>query len=118
MPIYHFQKFRKLCVSLEIRHFAGLQLQLQLISDESDEFGIRRLALRIADGIAEEPLERIQIPSVPGYFDGMSDGPFHSAGGGLEGFCHLRVEHLGDGIGGLAARLGILPDVAGEPYKD
>ena len=29
----------------------------------------------------------------------MSDGPFHSAGGGLEGFCHLRVEHLGDGVG-------------------
>ena len=29
----------------------------------------------------------------------MADGPLHSAGGGLEGFRHLRVEHLGDGIG-------------------
>ena len=72
---------------------------MELVSNKRNKFRIRRLALRIADGIAEEPLERIQIPSVPGYFDGMSDGPFHSAGGGLEGFCHLRVEHLGDGVG-------------------
>ena len=28
----------------------------------------------------------------------MSDGPLHSGRGGLECFCHLGVEHLGDGI--------------------
>ena len=29
----------------------------------------------------------------------MPDGAFHTAGGGLECFCHLGVEYLGDGIG-------------------
>ena len=40
----------------------------------------------------------------------MADGSFHSGRGGLEGLCHLGVEYLRDGIGGLAARLGVLPD--------
>ena len=29
----------------------------------------------------------------------MADGPFHPAGGGLEGLRHLGVQYLGDGIG-------------------
>ena len=29
----------------------------------------------------------------------MADGSFHSAGGGLECFCHLGVQYLGDGVG-------------------
>ena len=117
MPIYHFQKFRKLCVSLEIRHFAGLQLKLQLVSDKRNKLRIRGFSLGIADGIAEKSLQGIQIPSVPGYFDGMADGPFHSAGGGLEGFRHLGVQYLGDGIGVLTARLGALLDAMFETYK-
>ena len=99
MPIYHFQKFRKLCVSLEIRHFAGLQLKLQFVSDKGDEFGIRGFSLGIADRIAEKSLQSVQVASVPGDFDGMPDGALHPAGCGLEGFCHLGVQHLGDGVG-------------------
>ena len=88
----------------EICYCAGLQLKLQFVCNLGNKFGFRWLALRIADGIAEEPLERIQIPSVPGHFDGMADGTLHSGRGGLECLGHLRVQYLGDGIGGLAAR--------------
>ena len=66
-------------------------MQLQLISDQGDEFGIGGFSLGIADGIAEKSLQRIQIPSVPGDLDGMSDSSFHTAGGSLEGFRHLGV---------------------------
>ena len=33
----------------EIRYFAGLQLQLQFVSDEGDEFRIRGFSLGIAE---------------------------------------------------------------------
>ena len=73
---------------LEIRNLAGLQLKLQFVRNQGDEFGIRRFTFRIADGIAEEPLKGIQIPSVPGRFEGMPDGLFHSVRGGLNCFHH------------------------------
>ena len=91
---------------------------MKLVSDQCDKFRIRGFSLGIADGVAEEPLERIQVASVPGNFDGMADGTLHSGRGGLECLGHLRVQYLGDGVGGLAARLGASPDAAGEPYKD
>ena len=100
------QKLWKCRVPLEIRHFRRLQLQGQLVCDKGDKLRIRWFSLGIADGIAEKPLERIQVTSVPGYFDGVSDSPLHSAGGGLECFRHLGVQYLGDGIGVLTARLG------------
>ena len=82
----------------EIGNLGRLQLKLELVSDKGNKFRIRGFSLGIADGIAEESLECVQIPSVLGYFDGMADGPFHSAGGGLEGLCYLRIQYLGDGI--------------------
>ena len=89
----------------EIGHLRRFQLKRKLVSDKRNKFGIRRFSLGIADGIAEEALEGIQVTSVPGYFDGMADGSFHTAGCGLEGLGYLGVEHLGDGIGVLTARL-------------
>ena len=83
---------------LEICHFARFQLQLKLISDKRNKFRIRGFSLGIADSIAKKSLECIQIATIPGDFDGMSDGPLDAAGGGLECLCHLGVEHLGDGI--------------------
>ena len=71
---------------------------MKLICNKGDEFGIRGFSFGIADGIAEKSLQRIQIASVPGYFDSMADGPLHSAGGGLEGLRHLGVEYFGDGV--------------------
>ena len=82
----------------EIGNLTGLQLEGQFICDKGDELTIRGFSLGIADGIAEKSLERIQVASIPSYFDGMADGTLHTAGGGLESFCHLGVKHLGDGI--------------------
>ena len=73
-------------------------MQLKLVSDKGNKYRIRGFSLGIADGIAKEALQSIQITSVPGDFDGVADGAFHTAGGGLEGFCHLRVQNLGDGV--------------------
>ena len=70
----------------------------QFISDKGYKFGIRGFPLGVADGIAEKSLQRIQIASVPGDFDGVADGSLHTAGGGLECLGHLGVEHLGDGV--------------------
>ena len=92
-------------------------MKLQLIRDKSDKFGIGRFSLGVADGIAKESLQGVQIAPVPGDFDGVADGPLHSGRGGLEGFCHLGVQYLGDGIGVLTARLGDLPDALFETYK-
>ena len=83
----------------EIGNLAGLQLKLQFVSDQGDKIRIRRLSLGIADGVAEKSLQRIQVASVPGHFDGVADGSLHSGRGGLESLCHLGVEYLGDGIG-------------------
>ena len=86
-------------------------MKLKLVSDKGDEFRIGGLTLGIADGIPEESLECVQIASVPGYFDGVADGPFHSGWGGLEGLSHLGIEYLGDGIHGLVSPLEGLPEV-------
>jgi len=96
---------RCICAS-EMNRFFGFELQLELIGDEGDELGIRGFSLGIADGIAEKSLKCIQIASVPGYFNRVTDCSFHTAGSGLEGFRHLGVQDLGDGVGVLSARLG------------
>ena len=100
-------------VQSEIGNLRRLQLKLQFVSDEGNEFGIGGFSFGIADGVTEKSLQRIQVSSVPGHFDGMADGPLHSGRRGLECFRHLRVQYLGDGIGVLTARLGALPDAAG-----
>ena len=88
----HHSKSRKPVVAQsEIGNLAGFQLKLQFVSDKGDEFRIRGFSFGIADGITEKSLQSIQIASVPGYFDGVADGPFHTAGGGLEGLRHLGV---------------------------
>jgi hypothetical protein len=112
------EKRKPIASQSEIGNLRRLQLKLQFIGDKGDEFGIRGFSLGIADGVAEKSLQSVQITSVPGYFDGVSDGTLHSAWGGLECFRHLGIQYLGDGIGVLTARLEALPDAAGEPYKD
>ena len=95
----HFKKFKTAVISLELGHVLSLELKLELVRNQGDELRICRFSLGIADGIAEEPLQGIQIPSVPGYFDGMPDSPLHTAGCGLECLGHLGVQYLGDGVG-------------------
>ena len=74
---------------------------MEFVRDQGDELRIGGLSLGVRNGVAEEPLEGIQIPSVPGYLNGVADGPLHSGWGGLEGLCHLGIEYLGDGVDGV-----------------
>ena len=82
----------------EICYFRRFQLQLELVCDEGDKFRIGGFPLGIADRITEEPLEGVQIASVPGHFDGMADGTLYPGRGGLEGLRHLGVQDFRDGI--------------------
>ena len=83
----------------KIGNLGRLQLKLKLVSNKRNKFGIRRFSLGIADSIAEKSLQRVQVASVPGYFDGVSDSTLHSGRGSLEGLGHLGIQYLGDGIG-------------------
>ena len=91
---------------------------MQLVRNQGDELRVGGLSLGVADGIAKESLQGVQIAPVPGNLDGVTNGPLHSGRRGAEGLGYLGVENLGDGVGVLSARLGALPDAAGEPYKD
>ena len=73
-------------------------MQLQFVSDQGDELGIGGLALGIADRIPEKSLQRVQIPSVPCYLNGVADGTLYPGRRGLECLGHLGVQYLGDGI--------------------
>ena len=86
---------------LEIRYGGGFQLQLELVCDQGDKLRIGGLSLCVGNRVAKEPLQGIQIPSVPGHFDGVADGTLYPAGRGLEGLGHLGVEYLGDGVDGV-----------------
>ena len=64
----------------------GFQLELQAVGNQGDELTVGGLPLGIADGVAEEALQGVQVTPVPGHFDGVADGPLYPAGSGLEGF--------------------------------
>ena len=83
---------------LVIGHLLALELKLELVRNQGDELRIGGLALCVGHGVAEEALQGVQIAPIPGDFNGMADGTLHSGWGGAEGFGHLRVEHLGDGV--------------------
>ena len=89
----------------------GFELQLQLVRNQGDELRIRGLSFGVADGVAEEPLQGVQVAPIPGDLDGMTDGTFHAGWRGTEGLGYLGVEHLGDGINGLVSPLEGLPEV-------
>ena len=95
----HHSKSRKtVAAQSEIGNLGRLQLKLQFISDKRNKFGIRGFSLGITDCIPEKSLQRIQIPTIPGNLNGVSDSTFHSGRGCLECFCHLGVQYLGDGV--------------------
>lgn len=83
-----------------------LELKLELVRNKCDELTIGGLPLGIAHRIAKEALQGVQITPVPGDFDSVANGPFYPGRRGLEGFGHLGVENLGDGVACLTARLG------------
>ena len=86
---------------------AALELQLQPVRNEGDKLAVGGLSLGIADGVAEEALQGVQVAPVPGHFNGVTDGPLYPAGGGLEGFGYLGIEDLGNGVAGLWPAVGL-----------
>ena len=95
----HLPKSQKtVAAQSEIGDLGRLQLKLELVSNQRNEFRIRGFSLGIGNRVPKEPLKRIQITSIPGDFDGVADGPLHSGRRGLEGLGHLGVEYLGDSV--------------------
>ena len=80
------------------RSLGAAELELQAVGDEGDEFAVRRLALRVRHGVAEEALQRLQVAAVPRDLDGVADGALDARGRRGERLGHLRIEHLGDGV--------------------
>ena len=97
---------KTLAAPLELRRLGTLELELELVSNQGDELRIGGFPFGVGHGVAEEALQGVQVPSVPSNLDGVADGPLHPTGRGAEGFGHLGVEHLGDGIACLTARWG------------
>lgn len=95
---------------LEIADLGTFHLKLQFVRNQGNKLRVRGFSLGIGHRIAEEPLQGIQIPPIPGHLDGMADGSLHSRRRGAEVFGYLRIEHLGNGVACLTARLGVLPD--------
>ena len=62
---------------LILRRLGALELQLKPIRNQRNKLTIGGLPLGIADGVAKEALQGIQISPVPGHLDGVADGPFY-----------------------------------------
>lgn len=60
-----------------LRRLGGLELQLKPIRNQRNKLTVRGLSLGVAYRIAKEALQGVQISPVPGYFDGVADGPFY-----------------------------------------
>ena len=50
-----------------------LPAQAEAVGNHGDEFAIRRFSFDIADRVAEEFLQRLNVAPVPGYFNSMAD---------------------------------------------
>ena len=79
---------------------------MQPVSDQGDELRIRGLPLGIADGIPEEALQGIQVPSIPGHFNCVANGPLYPTWRCLKGLGNLGIQDLRDGVRGLSAHAG------------
>ena len=95
------------CHHSELRRLGALELKLELVRNQGDELTIGGLSFGVGYRVAEEALQGIQIASVPGDLDGVSDCPLYPGWGGAECFRHLGVEDLGDGVACLTARWGL-----------
>ena len=89
-----------------LRRLGALELQLQPVRNQGDKLTVRGLALGVAHRVAKEALQGVEIAPVPGDLDGVANGPLYPGRRGLEGFGHLGVDDLGDGVRGLSAHAG------------
>ena len=82
----------------ELGHVLSLELKLQFVRNQGDEFRIGGFSFGVADGVAKEALQGIQIAPIPGNLDGVADSPLYPGWGSAEVFGYLRIEHFRDGI--------------------
>ena len=62
---------------LILGRLGGFELQLKPVGNQGNKLTIGGLPFGVADGIAEEALQGVQVSPVPGHFDGVADGPFY-----------------------------------------
>ena len=75
---------------------ACLHFQPQSVCNQCNKFRIGRLALMVIDGVAEQRINRIHLPTVPCNLNRMANGAFHTAGRGVAFFCDGRIQLLRD----------------------
>ena len=102
-PFVPIKQERFIGLKSEIRNFPVFKLQLQLVRNQCNKLRIGGFSLGITDCVAKKSLQSIQIASVPGHFDGVTNGPFHTGRRGLECLCHLGVQYFCDGVDGVPA---------------
>ena len=54
-------------------HCQLLSAERQIVRDHRDALRIRGLSLHVADRVAEDALERLDIAAIPGDLDGVAD---------------------------------------------
>ena len=69
-------------VHLEMGGIRTLELELELVRNEGNELRIGGFSFGVADGVAEESLQGVQISPIPCYLDGVADGLLHPVGHG------------------------------------
>ena len=74
-------------------HAGVLATEGKIVRYHGDEFTIGGLALDIADRVAEELLQRLDVAPVPGHLNGVADGPLYPGRGGVELLGHLPGVH-------------------------
>ena len=75
---------------------ACFHFQSEPVSNQCDKLRICGFSLMVVYGVAEKGINGIYLASVPCYFDGMADGTFHAAGGGVAFLCDGRIQFLRD----------------------
>lgn len=61
------------------KSFLSFVGEADLVSYEGDEFRIGGLSFAVVHGVTKKGIQSLHFPSAPGHFDGMADGPFHTA---------------------------------------
>ena len=79
---HHLKSPKILAPQLVIGHLLPLELKLGLVRNQGDELRVGGLSFCIGYGVAEEPLQGIQVAPVPGHLDGVADGLLHPVGHG------------------------------------
>ena len=71
-----------------------LHPQLHDVGKSRHELPVGRLTLFGTDSVAEVAHQHVHVPTAPGHFHQMADGPLHPGCGGVEPGCQLGIETI------------------------